>query len=310
MDLSNVFSRWASESSKEVYLEKDGRKLSPQLIWSQASCLATGLVGLGLLPGEGVAVWMRSVPEVAVAYIATQLAGGCFVPVNRAWDREYLVKMIVESKSSLAIISLDLYDQYVELESKLKSVRELIVDAGEASAETTLPSDARSLTPMLMVGRDVTLPDIEPKTRTLYYVPEGADSPAETFRAKERWARAIEAAEGAFKRGELILNAVDLIQPEALLLGVIWPLLAGASVVICDAKDGKIAQIMEEKKPDTLLLDTRAASAITEKPTDAKVSRVMWIGAAADKESERLSKLFDTQARHLRDEVNSADFLF
>jgi|GEM_PF-7039324 len=306
MDLSNIFSRWTSQSSKDIYLGKDDRQLQPQLIWSQASCLATGLVGLGLQPGEGVLVWMRSVPEVLVAFVAVQLAGGCFVPAPQSLNIDDLVKLVDQSRSAMAIISLDLYDRYHEMETKLKSVRDLVVDAGEASAETTLPSNARSLTPMLMVGRDVTLPDIESHTRSLYYIPKGTDKPVEIVREEGRWSGAVEAAENSFKKGETVLNMADLAQPEALLLGALWPLLAGASVVVHDPNDLQIDSLMKEKKPNTLVLDADSAAVFLENSSGAEVSRVLWCCLGIEKVSERLSKLLGAQVLPLKDAADPA----
>ena len=309
MDLGNVITRWVSQAPKDVYLAKDDRKLSPQAIWSQANCLATGLVSLGLKSGEGVAVWMQSTPELAVTYLAVQFAGGCFVPIPYSTKSAELAKILERSNSPLAIISLDFYDRYHSVEAKIKSVRHLVVDAGEIGAETTLPSNAKSLTPMLMVGRDVTLPDTEPRSRSLCFFPDENFEPVEKFRENDRWERAVAAASKSFVKNEIVLNTLDLLHPEALLLGTVWPLLAYSTVFVQGVGSGGISEVLKSNRIDTLLMNSGAAETVFKSPSMIKVPRVLWQGSGSDAEFERIAKLTGGRVFPLKEAVDSADFL-
>ena len=309
MDLGNVITRWVSQAPKDVYLAKDDRKLSPQAIWSQANCLATGLVSLGLKSGEGVAVWMQSTPELAVTYLAVQFAGGCFVPIPYSTKSADLARILERSNSAIAIISLDLYDRYHSAEARIQSVRHLVVDAGEIGAETTLPSNAKSLTPMLMVGRDVTLPDTEPHSRSLCFFPDENSEPVEKYRENERWERAVAAASKSFGKNEIVLNTLDLLHPEALMLGTIWPLLAYSTVYVQGVGSEGISEVLKSNRIDTMLMNSDAAEIILKSPSMIKFPRVLWQGSFGDAELERIAKMTGGQLFSLKDAVDSANFL-
>ncbi len=307
MDLSNFFSRWSSMSPDGVYLSGDERNFSPNIIFSQAHCLATGLVGLGLQPGGGVGVWIKSSPELVITFFAVQLAGGCYVPIFWYNDEKHLASMLNRSGCSVAIISLDYYDIYHRVEEKLDSVHGLIVDSGEADAETTLPSNAKSLTPMLMVSKDVTLPEIEPDTRSLCYFPRGSSEPVEKYRRGETWNRAASSAGESFEQGEKVLNTLDLLDPEASLLGAVWPLLAYASVRLTSAKDEGLKELTGEGA-DTAIVDKAWAAELANwKNTVFK--RVLYKGEDAEGEAKKLADLHKTEARALKEAVDDAEFL-
>ena len=309
MDLSNVIARWVSQAPKDIGLIKDDRKLPPQAIWTQANCLATGLISLGLQPGEGVAAWLCSTPELVITYLAIQLAGGCFVPVFHSVKNKELISILNRSRSSIVIISLDLYDRYHDIEEKVKSVRQLVVDAGEIGAETTLPSNAKSLTPMLMVGRDVTLPDTEPSARSMCFFTDEYSKQVEIYREKDRWAKASIAAANAFKKNEIILNTLDLLNPEALLLGTIWPLLAYCTVFIQAAQSKNFPKILKENRFDTILLNADTAESLFAACPDTKVSKVLWHGPGIEDASKRIRNLTGTNPVPIKDVVDSVGFI-
>jgi len=309
LDLTNVFSRMTSQSLRDVVLAKGERRLSAPFIWSQASCLATGLVGLGLQQGDGVVAWMHSVPEVVVSYFAVQLSGGCFVPVPASAQLDEFEEIVLRSKGATTLISLDLYDRYCMVEKKLESVRQLIVDTGDATAETTLPANARALTPMLLTGRDVTLPDIEPDTRSMCYIGENGKDLVEVYRKEGNWIEAIKSAEKSYKSGEKVVNAVELLDPDALLLGTVWPLLAGASVYIPEKDAEKIDVAAEEQKFDTAILDGDSLARLQDVLPGKGVKKVYWKGPEFDRGAAMVEKIVGAKTFPLSESVDAAEFL-
>lgn len=307
MDLSNFFSRWSSISPDGVYLSGHERKLSPNIIFSQAHCLATGLVALGLQSGEGVGVWINSSPELVVTFFAVQLAGGCYVPIFWYNDEKGLAGMLERSGCSVAIISLEYYDIYHRVEGRLASVRQLIVDSGDADAETTLPSNAKSLTPMLMVSKDVTIPEIQPGTRSLCYFPPGSREPAEKYRRKDTWNSVAGAAGKSFRQGEKVYNTLDLLDPEVLLPGAVSPLLAYASVLLPSGKDKDLKEWPGENV-DTVIVDKDSAGKLAGR-SDISFKRALWKGEDSEKEAKKLAEAHDAKAQSLKEAVDDAGFL-
>jgi len=307
MDLNNYLSRRSFMTSDDTCLSDDERRIPPDIIFSQAHCLATGLVGLGLRCGQSVGVWLKSSPELVITFFAVQLAGGCYVPIFWYHDEKDLAEMLKRSGCSLAIVSLEHYDTYHRLEKDLPGVRQLIVDSGEADAETTLPSNAKSLTPMLMVSKEVTLPEIEPGTRWLCYFPRGSMEPVEKYRETGTWDRMAECAGKSFGRGEKIYNALDLLDPEALLLGAVWPLLANASVAL-QPKKSKGPLELPEEGVDTIIVDEDSAGRLAG-PNGMTLKRVLWKGEGSEERARKLAQRHGADAQPLRRAVDDAGFL-
>lgn len=279
------------------------------MVWSQAICLGTNLIGLGLQPGEGIAVWLSSGPETVTAYLASQLSGGCFSPIPLGAEGDVLQQFISGSRSSTALISLNLYDRYSAMERKLKSIRQLIVDTGEALADTTLPSNARSLTSLLFVGLDATLPEIDPKIRSLCYRYGKGAKLLEFFREQGRWTNALAAANRFFNKGQKVLNLVETMKPESLLLGTLWPMIAGAIVFLYDPNNEKLDETIGKENFDYAIIDANSFSVNKDILTRLKIKKIIWDGTREEIESHQAAKVFKSEITPLREAVQSAGFI-
>src|SRR4051794_20116148 len=81
-----------------------GRSVTRAQLRESAQALANALSGVGLAPGQPVAVMLPNGPEVVAAMFGTWLAGGVYVPLNpRLTDRE--IQRYIESVRPAAIVA-------------------------------------------------------------------------------------------------------------------------------------------------------------------------------------------------------------
>lgn len=73
------------EGARTFLETADGRIITYQDVLSISARLAHALVGLGVKPGDRVAVQVEKTPEALMLYLATVRAGGVFLPLNTAY---------------------------------------------------------------------------------------------------------------------------------------------------------------------------------------------------------------------------------
>jgi len=67
--------------------------------------IANALIGMGVKPGDNVAMLSRNSPEMAETFIGTIRAGACFVPLSTMADAQSLKRMIDDSGSKVFLLS-------------------------------------------------------------------------------------------------------------------------------------------------------------------------------------------------------------
>src|SRR5690349_2566506 len=83
-----------------------GRSVTRAQLRDSAQGLAATLQGVGLTPGQPVAVMLPNGPEVVVAMFGTWLAGGVYVPLNpRLADRE--IRHYIDSVRPAAVVAVE-----------------------------------------------------------------------------------------------------------------------------------------------------------------------------------------------------------
>ena len=104
----------------------EGRWHSSEELFSRASRVAGGLVGLGVAPGERVVVSMANCPEVSVVYQAVWRAGAVVTPAVFLLSVEDLRHVIADSQASAVITTPDLVEKVREAVEGLPDVRHVI----------------------------------------------------------------------------------------------------------------------------------------------------------------------------------------
>jgi fatty-acyl-CoA synthase len=72
----------------------------------EVNCVAKGLMALGVVPGERVALWMTNRPEWIFALFAIAKCGACAVPLNTRYRTDDIGYTLAQSRSNL-LLTLD-----------------------------------------------------------------------------------------------------------------------------------------------------------------------------------------------------------
>src|SRR5215468_614868 len=140
--------RWGAREA--LYFK--GRRWSFAELSAGIDRLARGLIGLGVEPGERVALWMVNRPEFVEAMFAVMKIGAILVPINTRLRTEDTAYILGQSDSAALLIAdrsgpVDYLGMVKELAPSLRagSVREerfkhlrLVVSAGEAPRDETM----------------------------------------------------------------------------------------------------------------------------------------------------------------------------
>ena len=101
--------------------------------------MARGLIGLGVEPGDRVALWMTNRPEWVFLMFAVAKVGACLVPLNSRYRTDDVSYAIRQSRSSL-LISLDESGPVDYLGMLEEAIPELSRDAGDALSAADFPA--------------------------------------------------------------------------------------------------------------------------------------------------------------------------
>jgi carnitine-CoA ligase len=104
----------------------EGESLTAAELWRRAQIIAGAFADLGGAPGERIAVSLPNGLEMVEAFFGATLAGCVFVPLNTAWRRRSLERILEDSEPAI-LISDD-----VHLDELTRYARGLV---GAASAE-------------------------------------------------------------------------------------------------------------------------------------------------------------------------------
>ncbi len=130
----------------------EGQRIRYEELAHQVTRLATGLVKLGIAPGDKVAIWMPNLPEWITAYFAIAKAGGVVVPMNTRY-KTHEVRYILANSESKALfytpgfLGIDFAGMLEEVRTDLPALAHTI-SVGEAA------TGARSFEDVLALGDD------------------------------------------------------------------------------------------------------------------------------------------------------------
>jgi long-chain acyl-CoA synthetase len=121
-DLGSLLSFRSRDYPSSVFIRFEGRNLTFADVERSASVCAGGLKGLGLKPGERVALLMENCPEYIITYFAIIKAGGIVVPLNTFLTAEEIL-FILKDSGSRVIVYGDSFDVHLEeIKKKLPGI--------------------------------------------------------------------------------------------------------------------------------------------------------------------------------------------
>ncbi|MEV0094033.1 AMP-binding protein [Streptomyces sp. NPDC050738] len=113
---------------------------------SRAARVGTGLVSLGVRPGDRVVVMLPNCPEVAVAYTAIWRAGGVVTPVIFLLSADELAHVLVDSAATALVTSTALLATVATAARSAPALRHIVLTDDRPGAEgIELPQGIRRL---------------------------------------------------------------------------------------------------------------------------------------------------------------------
>jgi long-chain acyl-CoA synthetase len=118
----------------------EGRWHGSGELFARSCRIASGLVELGVAPGERVVVSMANCPEVSVVYQAVWRAGAVLTPAVFLLSVEDLRHVIADSEASVVITTADLLDKVRQAVAGLTHVRHVMCRGAAGDGVVSLDS--------------------------------------------------------------------------------------------------------------------------------------------------------------------------
>ncbi len=153
-NLSSILSRSAAASPTKVAIVAGDQELDYATLDTFARMFAGALRGVGLAPGEHVALVLPNVPQFSVAYFGCHYAGNPVVPLNVLLTADELAYHLADSEA-VAVVTWDLFLPTVsEAVAQTPGVRRVFVAKADLS-DVSAPEGVESLTAVVSAARPV-----------------------------------------------------------------------------------------------------------------------------------------------------------
>ncbi len=118
--------------------EAGGKEYSYEWLDEKSSALAASLEGLGVKPGDHVAVWLKNSMEYILSFYGILKAGAVVVPVSTHYGSREVLHQLRETEAKGLITSDTLYAQMGDLLSEMKGLRFIVCESEEKLPSGTL----------------------------------------------------------------------------------------------------------------------------------------------------------------------------
>ncbi len=123
--------RAAEEYPKKVAViepEKGGKEYSYQWLEENSSALAASLAGMGVEPGDRIALWMKNSLEYILSFYGILKAGGVVVPISTHYGEREVVYQLKETQVKSIIASGDLFAQVGSFLPQVQGLRFIVLE--------------------------------------------------------------------------------------------------------------------------------------------------------------------------------------
>lgn len=128
------------------YLDFAGKTYSFREVDTMSSRFAHALVALGVAPGVTVASILETSVEAVVTWLAVNKAGGIWVPLNTAYQGEFLRHQLADSAAQVMICNEEYFANVADVAPALPSLKTILCDA------EVLPESADLAASVLLLG--------------------------------------------------------------------------------------------------------------------------------------------------------------
>jgi len=182
--LANVLRQQGTERRDAVYLDvpEENRTWTYAETLANAEALASTLLESGLRYGDRVLIFAGNSSQFVFTWFGSMVGGLVEVPVNTAYEFDFLAHQIRTSQPSAAVID-DLYAQrFVDVAAECSGIRKFwVIDNGRLDeALTLLRSKGWAAAPFddLLVRRDVELPAVNGRDLGAIFFTSGTTGPS------------------------------------------------------------------------------------------------------------------------------------
>jgi acyl-CoA synthetase (AMP-forming)/AMP-acid ligase II len=134
--------RAARECPKRVAVitpEAGGKEYTYQWLEDNSSALAASLAGMGVEPGDHIALWMKNSLEYILSFYGILKAGGVVVPISTHYGEREVLHQLRETEVKGMIASNTLYALMGNLVSEVRKLRFVVLEGeGEPPLGTLL----------------------------------------------------------------------------------------------------------------------------------------------------------------------------
>ncbi|QMW22655.1 class I adenylate-forming enzyme family protein [Sandaracinobacteroides saxicola] len=116
---------------ERTFLVLDDERVSFEAFARATIALAEALRGMGVVPGDRVAVVMRNLPEWPVAFYAGVLCGAILTPLNAWWTGPELEYGLADSGAGVLLVDGERWGRIAPCVARLPDLRQVIVTRGE-----------------------------------------------------------------------------------------------------------------------------------------------------------------------------------
>jgi len=129
--LTSPLRRAAEKYPKKVAViepEKGGKEYSYQWLEEHSSAFAASLAGMGVEPGDHIALWMKNSLEYILSFYGILKAGGVVVPISTHYGEREVLYQLKETRVKGMIASENLYVQVETLISEVRGLRFVVLE--------------------------------------------------------------------------------------------------------------------------------------------------------------------------------------
>jgi carnitine-CoA ligase len=148
LTITDVLDRRADEAPDRTFLHVLDVPVSYQEQRERSLAAAHALAGLGVRPGDRVAIFLSTCEEWLTAWFGAARLGAVAVPVNTAYRGDFLAAQLLDSRTSVVVTDDDLADRLFAVAGEVPTLRTAIVRGDHAAVGSgvghlqVVPSDA------------------------------------------------------------------------------------------------------------------------------------------------------------------------
>ncbi|MBC7261476.1 MAG: long-chain fatty acid--CoA ligase [Chloroflexi bacterium] len=136
LNLAIVLETGALSQPQHTAIISNGHRMSYAQLNEAANRCAAALAGLGVHPGDKVAIMLPNVPEFVIAYFGVLKAGGCVVPLNTLFKASEIAYHLEDSEAAVLIVDEAYLPEVQQALKRVEACRHLIVVGKRISSDT------------------------------------------------------------------------------------------------------------------------------------------------------------------------------